>query len=112
MPRIDTVRLVIETGNPGTDSEVRIKFNGHELPLHRVSGGTGAGQTYEGTYDVGSFAHSVFLLGPKSGSWNVRKVRALYEGFEPRTQEYADQTLKPGDEVDIWTPPPPPAMEV
>ena len=111
MPRVNTIRLSITTGTPGTVSEVRIKFNGHTLPLNRASGGTAPGQTFEGSFDVGSFCHSCALVGPEQGEWRVTRVLASFEGPEPRSTEIVDKLLKPGSEENIWDPPPP-ALDV
>ena len=111
MPRVNTIRLTITTGTPGTTAEVRIKFNGHTLPLTRNAGGTAPGQTYEGSFDVGSFCHSCALLGPEQGEWRVTRVLARFEGSEPRSTELTDRLLRAGSEENIWDPPPT-AMDV
>src|SRR5262245_39220174 len=106
MPRVNTIRLTIHTGATGSKSEVRIKFNGHTLPLSTASGGTGPGQVYEGYFDVGSFCHSCTLLGPESGEWQVDKVVARFEGIEPRVNEFTDaRRLKAGEEMNVWDAP-------
>jgi hypothetical protein len=107
MPRIETIRLVVTTGTVATQLPVRVRFNGHEIDLEKKSGGVGKGEVFEGTYDVGSFCHSCVLLGPKSGEWQVAKIVAAFEGSEPVKHELPALTLKPGDEVNIWDPPPP-----
>jgi hypothetical protein len=106
MPRVNSIRLTIITGTAGTTSEVRVKFNGHTLPLTVTKGGTGPGQTYEGGFDVGSFCHSCALLGPESGEWRIARVVASFEGAEPRKVELTDRLLKAGAEENIWDPPP------
>jgi len=112
MPRVETIRLVITTGKTGHGSDVQIKFNGHQIPLVKQSGGTGPGQTYEGTFDVGSVCHSCTLLGPEQGEWHVQKVVASFEGAETRKNEFGEKVLKAGEELNVWDPPPPPAFDV
>lgn len=107
MKMIQTVRLRIETGDPGTESRVRIRFNGHELDLSPVSGSTDAGATFEGACDVFSVGHSVFLLGPTDGTWQIRSVVARFEGDEETTNEFGETSLAAGEQLDLLTPPTP-----
>jgi len=111
MNKVDTVRVEVTTGEEGTGSPVRMQFNGHEVELVVESGTTGPGETFVGSFDVRSVAHSVFLLAPENGRWALDKVVARYEGATPETREYGPVVLEPGSDLDIWAGPPP-AFEV
>lgn len=105
MQKIDTVKLVIATGDVGTDTPVRMKFNGHEVALNVDRGSTAPGSEFEGHFDVHSVAHSVFLLGPESGTWEVTRLVVSFGGPEPTKNEYGPLTLAAGGQLDIWTKP-------
>ncbi len=109
MPRIDTVRIRIETGAQGADQPVRIRFNSFELPLVVKSGGAEAGRTFEGEFGLRSMAHSCTLLGPKSAPWEIRALRVSYDygAVQPTdVWEFGARTLKPGEEWNLLEKPP------
>lgn len=72
MPRIDTLRLTIHSGSRGSRSAVRIRLAVHELEVHRISGGTGGGETFVGERYVGAPATAIELLGDPEGDWEIR----------------------------------------
>jgi len=107
MNKVDTVHLVIRSGAVGTSSAVRMRFNGHVVELTRINGGTGPGETFEGQFHVRSVAHSVSLLGPDLGRWEIEGIVARYEGVEQLTRELGPLALEPGGEADLWNAPGP-----
>ncbi len=109
MPRIDFIRVRIETGASGSDQPVRIRFNGFELPLVVKSGDPQAGRTFEGEFGLRSMAHSCTLLGPKSAPWEIRSLRVSYDygAVQPTdVWEFGARTLKPGEEWNLLEKPP------
>ena len=74
MPRLNKFRVRIETGDKGVEEPIRFNFNSHLLPLEDVSGGTQAGEVFEGGYEVRSVAHSMALVGPDKGEWSIKKI--------------------------------------
>lgn len=108
MPKLSNFRIKIETGNPGVTGPVQFSINGHTLPLENTHGGVEAGQVFEGGYDVGSFAHSLTLVGPEKGQWNIKKMTVDYksDGVEPYSVTFGEVTLDETTEVNIWKDPP------
>jgi hypothetical protein len=109
LPRIDTIRVRIETGASGADLPPRIRFNGFELPLVAKSGGVQPQQVFEGEFGLRSMAHSCSLLGPKSAPWDIRALRVTYDYGAVQPQDdwtFGARTLKAGEEWNLLEKPP------
>ena len=108
MPKLNRFKILIETGTSGGESPVHFTINNHKLPLEEVQGGVGPGETLTGGYEVGSFAHSLTLVGPASGHWNIGKIKMDYEceGVPPYSVTFDEVTLDGTTEVNIWHDPP------
>ena len=102
MQKVETLRLRIRTGARGTQDPVRIRFNGHELALVVDAGDTSAGADFEGSFVVSSVAHSVELLGPMTGVWDVDEVVAVYENLDPAERRHGPASLAEGQTLDLW----------
>jgi len=114
MPRLNTFKVTIETGDQGTPGPVLFNFNNHTLPFENVKGGTAAGQTFEGEFEVNSFAHSLTLVGPEQGEWRLEKITVDYkcESLEPYAVTFDALTLDAANQVNIWQDPPLPSFAV
>lgn len=93
---------------------VKFSINNHVLPLENTQGSAEPGQIFEGGYAVNSFAHSLTLVGPESGQWNIKKVIVDYnsDGIEPYSVTFGEVTLDETTEVNIWREPPLPVIDV
>ena len=113
MPKLNQFKIRIETGNPGMEGLVLFNINSHQIPFENVSGGTGAGEVFEGGFEVNSFAHSLALVGPKKGEWLLRKVTVDYEceNAPPYSVEFGEVKLDETTELDIWKDPPLPTFD-
>lgn len=105
--RIDTIKVTVVTGIRGTNDPVRIRFNGVALGLHRMTGGTESGETYEGEYFLAAVVKSCALLGPLAGTWDIRSLEAEYTHTDgQRTLVRAGPVALDADaEVDLLQPP-------
>jgi hypothetical protein len=115
VPKIETVTVRITTGKSGSADPVRIKFNNFEIPLKTASGSCGPGETYEGSFRLGSMGHACLLLGPKAGVWDIASLDVTYDYGpvgDPVTHRFGALSLKAGGEANILDPPPPPPFEV
>ena len=114
MPKLIGFKINIETGKHGLQEPVKFGINGHELLLEGAQGGTGPGQVLEGGYSVNSFAHSLTIIGPEKGQWNIKKITVDYksEGIEPYSVTFGEVTLDETTEVNIWNDPPTPSYDV
>ncbi len=114
MPRVNNFKVKIETGDTGTTDTAQFNFNNHKLPFDDPKGGTGAGETFEGGFEVNSFAHSLSLVGPEKGSWHIKGITVDYDCADtpPYTVRFGEVTLDETTEVDIWQDPPLPAFDV
>ncbi len=108
MPKLNSFNIKIVTGDQGMDEPVQFSINSHMVPFENVQGGTGAGQTFEGDFEVNSFAHSLALVGPKKGAWNIREMEVAFnsENTEPYSVRYGEVTLDETNEVNLWQDPP------
>lgn len=114
MPKLNQFQVRIETGEKGIDEPVRFNINSHQLPFENVTGGAGPGEVFEGGFEVNSFAHSLSLVGPEKGEWELRKVKVDYkcEGAAPYSVEFHGVRLDETTELDIWKDPPLAAFDV
>ena len=112
--KIDRIHLRVRTGDQALAGPVRLAFNGHVLGLEPLAGGTGPGETFEGTIAPMSVAHTVHLVGPDAGSWDIQGVELR---FQPAAGDPWEVMLGPIEltaeqSLDLWYPPPLPTFEV
>ena len=114
MPRVLTFKVNIETGKEGPNEPVNFCFNGHKMPFDKTTGSNESDSIFEGSFDVNSFAHSLTLVGPEKGKWEIKKIRVDYEceGEKPYTVNWGAVTLDETTEVNLWQDPPIPAFDV
>ncbi len=87
---------------------VHFNFNNHQLKFEDVTGSAESGKFFEGKFEVNSFAHSLTLIGPQSGKWEIEKITVEYEceNEKPYTVQFGTVTLDEATEVNIWQDPP------
>ena len=114
MPRVLTFKVKIETGKQGPDEQVNFCFNGHKMPFDNVKGSNEPDSNFEGSFDVNSFAHSLTLVGPEKGTWEIEKIRVDFEceGEKPYTVNFGAVTLDETTQVNLWQDSPVPAFDV
>ena len=114
MPRVNTFKVTVQTGKQGMSEPVHFNFNNHNMPFENVTGSAESGETFEGSFEVNSFAHSLTLVGPGSGKWEIEKISVEYdcENEKPYTVNFGAVTLDESTEVNIWQDPPVLAFDV
>ena len=114
MPRINTFKVKVHTGQQGMSEPVHFNFNNHKLPFDNATGSAEPGMLFEGSFDVNSFAHSLTLVGPESGKWEIEKISVEYdcENEKPYTVHFGKVNLDETTEVNIWQDLPVPAFDV
>lgn len=114
MPKLTRFKVTIETGDVGMDEPVHFNINSHKVPFEDVRGSAQAGQTFEGGFEINSFAHSLTLVGPETGQWNIKKLKVDLdlEGAEPYSVTFGEVALDETNEVNIWRDPPVPTFDV
>jgi hypothetical protein len=114
MPKVNTFKVKVQTGSQGMSEPVHFNFNNHNMPFKNVTGSTGAGEIFEGSFEVNSFAHSLTLIGPQSGKWGIKKITVEYdcENEKPYTVNFGEVNLDEATEVNIWQDPPVLAFDV
>jgi len=114
VPKLNKFKIEVETGEVGTEGPVRFCINNHTLPLDNPQGGVGPGETFTGEFEVRSFAHSMTLVGPEKGEWNIKKIKVDFdcENVEPYSALMGEVALDSTTEVNIWRDPPLPVWDV
>ncbi|CAI2718121.1 helicase [Nitrospina watsonii] len=114
MPKLNRFQIRIETGKTGTQQPVYFTINNHKVPFEECKGDVGPGQTFESGFDVSSFAHSMTLVGPEAGTWDIDKIKVDFdcEGTQPYSATFGHVELDEATEVNIWQDPPLPTWDV
>lgn len=114
MPKLKSFNVKIETGDSGIDEPVQFSVNGFKVPFDNVKGSTQPGETMEGSYEINSFPHSLTLVGPDKGKWNIKKMCVEYnvESEAPYSVTFGEVTLDETNEANIWQDPPLPTFDV
>lgn len=114
MPRLLDFKMTIQTGDKGMEGPVMFSINNHHVPLEDVTGGCGAGEVIEGGFKVNSFAHSMTLIGPEKGEWEIKTLKVDFncENAEPYSVTFGPVTLDDKTEVNVWQDPPLPTFDV
>ena len=114
MPKLNQFQIKIETGELGLDESVHFAINGFKIPFENGNGGTGPGQNFEASFEVNSHPHSLTLVGPDKGKWNIKKMSLQFDvdGVEPYSLTFGEVTLDETTEANIWQDPPLPAFDV
>jgi len=114
MPKLNKFKVKIETGGSGMDEPVKFSINSHKVPFDDCVGSTAEGQTFEGAFEVNSFAHSLTLVGPEKGNWEIKKATVEFEPdtIAPYSVSFGSVTLDETTELNIWKDPPQPMFDV
>ncbi len=114
MPKLSSFYVEIKTGENGRDDQPTFVINGFELPFDQPEGSCGPGETFTATGNPASFAHSLHLIGPKDGDWDVDELKITYfgEGDEPYSFRFKPFTLTSDTNANIWRAKPAPAFDV
>ncbi len=114
MPRVNSFKVKVKTGQQGMLEAVHFNFNNHKLAFDNVVGSAESGKNFEGSFEVNSYAHSLTLVGPVKGKWEVENITVEYniENEKPSEVHFGAVTLDESSEVNIWQDPPVPAFDV
>ncbi len=114
MPKLNTFKIRVETGDVGREGPVHFNINNHRVPFEDPPGGGGPGEIFESGFEIRSFAHSLTLVGPEQGNWKIKKVRMEYEceNTEPYSVTLGAVELDATTELNIWQEPPLPTWDV
>ena len=114
MPKIESFSVEIQTGKSGVSEPILFNFNSHTMPFNNIEGSTASGQVFSGDFEVRSFCHSLTLVGPESGTWDIESIRIDFvcEGAEPYSLNYGAVSLDATTEVNLWRAAPPKTFEV
>lgn len=104
MPRLESFTLKLQTGERGLGTMPRYAINGFPLDFDEVKGGVGANETAELTGSPQSFPHSLVLIGPEEGAWDIAGITATYKcaGAQPYTVRLGAVTLDDDADLNIW----------
>lgn len=104
MPKLDTIRLTVRTGGKGLAGTPKYSINGFPLDFDEIAGGAEPGETLEAVGRPESFPHSLLLLGPSEGEWEIAGIDITYECFgeEPYAVRLGEVTLDANADLNIW----------
>jgi len=104
MPRLETFSMKVATGERGLGVTPKFAINGFPLDFDDVQGGFGPGETAELKASPQSFPHSLVLVGPDEGAWDVRDILITYHcaGAQPYSVRLGSVTLEDDTDLNIW----------
>ena len=104
MAKLNSFRLTITTGGTGPGAIPRYSINGFLVDFDETQGGVGVGETFVAAASPYSFPHTLLLVGPESGTWEIEKMDAWYdcEGEEPYTVLLGAVTLDAQSDLNLW----------
>lgn len=114
MPRLETLELQIKTGAQGGGTTPQYSINGFTLEFDEVEGGVGPGETLTAKAAPQSYPHSLLLIGPEEGQWEIEGITATYycAGDEPYVVRFGSVTLDDRSDLNIWHERPPRTIDV
>jgi len=114
MPRLETFDMKIKTGKRGPDKAPWYEINGFKLDFDEMTGGNGPAETLELTGEPQSFPHSLVLVGPSEGEWDIEGIEITYHvmGAPPYTLRLGGVTLDAETNLNIWYDRPPKVIDV
>ena len=111
--KILRLSLELKTGENGRTDLPQIEFNGHLISLSGVEGNCQSGATLTGFIRPGSVAHTIRLVGPEQGAWDISSMRIDYEGETGSwTVDFVSFALDDETSADIFELPPLPTWDV
>ncbi|MBI1319915.1 MAG: helicase [Candidatus Hydrogenedens sp.] len=114
MPRLESFDMKIKTGERGPNKAPSYEINGFKLDFDEMAGGNGPGETLELSGEPQSFPHSLVLIGPEDGAWDIAEVQLTYQvmGGPPYTVRLGAVTLDGESNLNIWYDRPPKVIDV
>lgn len=104
MPKLNSFTLSIKTGSHGPGGVPQYAINGFALDFDEASGSIDAGATLYATGNPESFPHSLTVIGPPEGLWDIESIEASYQcvGEEPYSVRLGAVTLDDQSDLNIW----------
>lgn len=114
MPRLERFELKIKTGAKGHGGPLKYSINGFPLDFEEVRGGTAPGELAEVAGEPQSFPHTLQLIGPESGEWEIECIEATYhcQAEPPYSVQFGKVLLDDASDLNIWHPRPPKVIDV
>lgn len=113
MPRLDTLELTIKTGARGLSHVPTYAINGHTVEFEEAKGGVGPLETIEVSHSPQSFAHSLMLIGPDEGYWDIEQIDATFHvAGKPYAVRLGAVTLDSETKLNLWYDRPPALLDV
>jgi hypothetical protein len=114
MPRIESFALRIRTGERGLEETPSYTINGFTLPFDSTDGSTVPGGVLEASAHPQSFPHTLTLVGPSEGAWDIEGIEAEYflDGEESYTVRLGPVTLDDHADLRLWYPRPAAVIDV
>lgn len=114
MPRLETFELQIKTGAQAGGDTPQYSINGFTLEFDEVDGSAAPGETLTVKAAPQSYPHSLLLMGPEEGEWNIEGITATYycAGDEPYVMRLGPITLDDHSDLNIWYERPPKTIDV
>lgn len=104
MPRLESFTLKLTTGEQGLPTPPKYAINGFPLDFDEIKGGFAPGETAELMGSPQSFPHSLVLIGPEEGEWDIQGLTATYHcaGSQPYSVRLGAITLQDDTDLNIW----------
>lgn len=114
MPRLEEFTLTIQTAAGAGPERLEYEINGFTVDFDQMEGQLDAESECKVVGRPRSFPHSLALIGPENGEWEIAAIEAAYhcDGAEPYTVRMGPVTLDGETKLNIWHDPPLPVFDV
>ncbi len=113
MGRLESIALVVSTGEQGHSGPVVVEFNGFRFECLDSAGRAASGERFSAKLPLRSVAHSLRLVGPETGCWDLASLELTVDpGLEPYTVAFEPFSLAAGEVADLLVERPTPYFDV
>jgi hypothetical protein len=104
MPRLNTFTLEIKTGENAGPERPQYSINSFPLDFDESEGSVAPGAVLKVTGTPQSFPHTLLLMGPSEGCWDIESVHATYDcaDEDPYTIHLGAVSLDDNSDLNIW----------
>lgn len=112
--RLQECRLIIRSGERGTDDDIIVRVNGVRLVVRKLAGGTDSGEVMLASLYIGAVPETLLLSKDGLEPWDVDSIEffgILSDGKVQRLKLRPEEPVTEASTINLWETPPEPPPE-